>query len=280
MFLQEALNSFQNQLQKAGVDNPVLDTRLLVAHALGCDRVSLIANPERVLTDEEHAAIATLIERRAQREPVARILGAREFWGLPFGLNEATLEPRPDSETLIEAALQCARERGAPQTILDLGTGTGCLLLSLLHEWPHAFGLGIDQSDRALEQATINAETLDLADRVRFQKGNWLDGIDARFDLIVSNPPYIPDADIEWLEPEVKNHDPMAALGGGADGLEPYRLIIPSLTAHLNDGGAVFFEVGMHQAPNVATLLEKAGLTDITTTRDLGGVERIVGARI
>ena len=276
MSLHAAIQAATAQLAAAGVDNPPLDARLLVAHALGCDRLALLTTPLRELAAEEVTRIAALIQRRAAREPVARSLGLREFWGLPFGLNEATLEPRPDSETLIEAAIKIAGT--PPRSLLDLGTGTGCLLLALLHEWPQATGLGLDIAPRAVEQARHNAARLGLEARAQFVVNDWLDGITARFDLIVSNPPYIATSELSSLMPEVRDHDPTAALDGGTDGLTPYRRIIPALPALLNPNGRILFEVGQGQAASVAAMLLEQGFTTIATHRDLGDVERCVSA--
>jgi release factor glutamine methyltransferase len=271
------------RLGQANVDNPGLDARLLAAHALNCDRATLLAQNMRTLADHEVSAIRTLIDRRAAREPVARILGLREFRGLPFALNEATLEPRPDSETLVEAALHEAGGWGGtpanlqpPASLLDLGTGTGCLLLALLHEWPEATGLGIDIAPRAVEQAGENAARLGLDNRAAFRVGDWLEGVEGPFDVIISNPPYIASAELDGLMPEVREHDPPAALDGGADGLDPCRLIIPQLPGFLRPGGLAVFEVGYNQAAAVASLFRQAGFINIRTRRDLGGVERCV----
>ena len=278
-------------LKQAGIDNPQLDARLLAGHALGCDRAQLLSQSERVLTDEEILTINALLTRRIRHESVARIIGKREFWGLDFGLNEATLEPRPDSETLIEAVLSSFRRK--PESsgarlrdedsrsnlrILDLGTGTGCLLLSLLHETPEATGLGIDINPRAVEQATINATALGLGSRASFRLGNWLNGITEKFDLIVSNPPYIPASDIPSLMQEVCQYDPLLALDGGEDGLAPYHHLIPQLANFLNPQGLVAFEVGQGQAQQVATLLRDNGFVTIATHKDLSGIERCVTA--
>lgn len=283
------------RLQQQGCLTPELDARLLIGHALGLDRLQLMLQAERVLTDEEISHLHALINRRAAHEPVARIIGCREFWGLPFGLNEATLEPRPDSETLVEAILEDSgfriwdladREKSPnPESripnpkILDLGTGTGCLLLALLHELPNATGVGIDVAPRAVTQARANAVQLGLDNRVIFQLGNWLDGMTDQFDVVISNPPYIARDEIPTLMPEVRGHDPLAALDGGTDGLEPYRQIIPQLRRVLKPGGLVAFEVGHTQAATVSALLREAGLTNITTHQDLGGIARCLLAR-
>ncbi|MGE4352261.1 MAG: peptide chain release factor N(5)-glutamine methyltransferase [Bdellovibrionales bacterium] len=280
MILRQALALFQQKLADAGVENPILDARLLVAHALECERVDLLAAPDRQLSDAERASISALINRRITREPVARILGHREFWGLSFELNEATLEPRPDSETLIEAVLGTAKITGAPHSILDLGTGSGCLLLSLLHEWPHASGVGVDQSEQALDQASKNAAALGLHDRVSFQKSDWFDAVSCQFDLIISNPPYIPTCDLGDLEPEVREFDPLAALNGGTDGLNPYRIIVPQAPDFLTERGALFVEVGIGQAQAVCELFHESGFTDLNTAHDLGGIERVVSGNL
>ena len=272
--LADLIRTATAQLAASGVDNSGLDARLLIAHALKCDRVQLTVDARREITESENSAAQELIERRTKREPVARILGLREFWGLPFGLNEATLDPRPDTETLVEAALKNAKK--TPEHILDLGTGTGCLLLALLNEYPSAAGLGIDIAPRAVEQAAINAKRLELDTRARFMVNDWLDHLDEKFDLIVSNPPYIAKADIPSLMPEVRDYAPHAALDGGTDGLDPYRLLIPLLPRFLRPEGLALFEVGQGQAPEVCALFKAAGLDSISVHNDLGGIERCV----
>ncbi len=259
------------RLTTAGVDNSMLDARLLIAEALHSDCAQLLTQPDRILTPEEAARIESYINRRAAREPVARILGLREFWGLPFGLNESTLEPRPDSETLIDVALPFK-----PQTILDLGTGSGCLLLALLHELPQATGIGIDIAPRAIEQAQQNAARLELQHRASFHVGDWFTGIAEKFDLIISNPPYIVAAEISELMPEVRDHDPIMALDGGADGLDAYRHLIPQLSSHLNSNAHIVFEVGEGQAFMVRDLLQQSGFDTVNIHEDLAGVERSV----
>ena len=272
-----ALMVFARQrLKNASIDNPDLDIRLLVCHALKLDRVAIINQMERPITAPELNRLSILIECRARHTSVARLMGEREFWSLPFGLNEATLEPRPDSETLVESTLKLlGSRRNEALRLLDLGTGTGCLLLSLLHELPNATGLGIDLAPRAVEQATRNAERLNLAGRITFRIGNWLENIEEDFDVIISNPPYIRHDDIATLMPEVREHDPLLALDGGDDGLAPYRHLIPELRGRLNPGGIVVFEVGKGQAPDVQNMLESTGLV-VSVYKDLGGIERCV----
>lgn len=278
MKLINALRHAEQKLADANIDTHALDARLLVEHVLRLDRVVLLSQPERELNAEEIQKIESVITRRAAHEPVARIIGEREFWSLPFGLNEATLEPRPDSETLVEVALKHLRRKTAPY-ILDLGTGTGCLLLSILHELPTATGVGIDVAPRAIEQAQRNTERLGLSSQVNFKLGNWLDGITETFDAIVSNPPYIPSGDISALMPEVRDHDPMRALDGGDDGLAAYRHLIPQLQQFLKPEGFVIFEVGINQAEAVAGLCHTSGLIDVSVHKDLGGIDRCVTAR-
>ncbi len=268
------------RLRNAHIDNPALDARLLIAHGLKLDRAQLLSQKDRVLNEKEMHLLNVFIECRARHESVARIVMEREFWSLPFGLNEATLEPRPDSETLIEVALKSITKHDAALRILDIGTGTGCLLLSLLHELPNATGLGVDLAPRAVEQAKENAEKLNLKNRVTFQTNNGLDGITESFDIIISNPPYIAHKDILALAPEVKNFDPKLALDGGKDGLNAYRHLIPLLRARLKPKGMAVFEIGYNQSMPATALFKAAGFTEVTTHRDLGGNDRCLLARV
>lgn len=278
--LDAVLRQAREDLENAGVDNPALDARLLICDALGIDRAQMTAQNDRSLTAEEAGRVKSMIGRRMRREPVARILGMREFWSLPFGLNDATLEPRPDSETLVEVTLKELKERSAI-SILDIGTGTGCLLLALLHELPEAIGLGLDIVPEAVAQARVNAENLSLPDRATFRMSNWLDNLlDERYDVVISNPPYILRNEIPTLMPEVRNFDPLLALDGGEDGLDAYRLLIPQMRDRLKPGGFVVFEVGQGQAAQVADLIRQNGFEKISTHKDLGGVERCVKANI
>jgi len=278
--LADAITSAIQQLKDASIDNPPLDARFLIMHALGFDRTQLLVQSERLLTEDEVSRIQALINRRVTHEPVARIMGEREFWGLAFGLNEATLDPRPDSETLIEMALKPIINRDESLRLLDLGTGTGCLLLALLHELSNATGLGIDTAPRAIEQAETNAKRLGLEKRAAFRVNNWLENIDEVFDLIISNPPYIAQKDIPTLMPEVREYDPALALNGGEDGLIAYRHLIPQLPRYLKANGRVVFEVGKDQAEPIAALLKRNEFKDITSRHDLGGIERCITATI
>ena len=262
------------------MDTPDLDARLLVEHALGLTRSDLFARANDTIPDSDAARVLALIARRAAREPVGRILGHREFWTIDLALNPDTLEPRPDTETLVEAVLRSLPDRSAPLRLLDLGTGTGCILLALLAELPDATGVGVDLSPGAVAAATGNAARNGLVERARFQTGNWGAGLAERFDVVVSNPPYIPSADIATLDPEVREHDPLRALDGGADGLDAYRIIAGQMPDLLRPGGLAGLEVGQGQAADVAELLAAAGLEPVGVFRDLGGLERCVLARL
>lgn len=267
------------RLREAGVDTPELDVRYLLEHALSLTRTEFVTKSEQDISDADATRALALVERRAAREPVGRILGHREFWTIDLALNPDTLEPRPDTETVVEAVLAAIPDRKSPLRLVDFGTGTGCILLALLSELPNSTGLGVDLSPLAVEGAAGNAERNGLSGRARFQVGDWAKGIKDRFDIVVSNPPYIPSADIAMLDPEVREHDPLRALDGGPDGLEPYRIIAADLPRLLAPGGLVAFEVGQGQAEDVAALVEAQGLGEIAILCDLGGVKRCVRAR-
>lgn len=220
-------------------------------------------------------ALEEAVDRRLAGEPFWRILGEREFWGLPFRLSPATLEPRPDSETLVAAALdRLGARRQDPLRILDLGTGTGCLLVTLLSECPAATGIGIDLSGEACETARTNAALNGVAGRALFREGSWTEGLDGRFDLIVSNPPYIPSADIAALDAVVRDHDPRLALDGGRDGLDPYRIFAGTLRERLADGGHVLLEIGAGQEEDVKAIMREGGFIWLESRCDLGGHPR------
>jgi release factor glutamine methyltransferase len=270
-------------LSAAGLESAELDARLLVGAALGLDLTALIAAARRTLTVDEAARLDRLVQRRLAREPVARILGAKEFWSLPLKLSAATLVPRPDTETVVELALQLLAETQHPDRklrILDIGTGSGAILLALLAERPGAIGIGCDISLAALLTARRNAVDLALASRAFFVKCNYAAAFTGQFDLIVSNPPYIPSRDIARLDPEVREHDPHLALDGGPDGLDAYRALIPEAVRLLASGGALVVEAGRDQLTDITGLMSGAGLTTITEPRaDLGGIPRAVAGR-
>ncbi|MBS0562024.1 MAG: peptide chain release factor N(5)-glutamine methyltransferase [Proteobacteria bacterium] len=267
-----AIRAAAARLSAAGIENPRLEARLLLAHALGVRTEDLLRDPAAPVDPSRFDA---LVARRAGREPLAFILGRREFWSLDFAVAPDTLIPRPDSETLIEAALAAFPHRGAVRRVLDLGTGTGCLLLAALHEFPAAFGVGVDRAPGAAALARRNAAALGMADRAAFLCGDWAAALAGRFDLVLCNPPYIPAADVPGLMPEVARHEPASALAGGADGLDAYRAILPALTGLLAPGGAAVLEVGQGQAAPVAALAGAAGLA-ASPCADLAGIDRAV----
>ncbi len=250
-------------------DTPRLDAELLMAHALGVPRETLILSR---LESTAPAAFASLIDRRLAREPVAYIIGHRDFWTISLKVGPGVLVPRPDSETLIEAAIShFAGRADGPQRILDLGTGPGTLLLAALDQWPHATGLGIDASATALDYARRNATALGMATRASFRMGDWAEAMAERFDLILCNPPYIEsEAD---LPPDVADHEPPEALFAGADGLDDYRRIIPMLSERLTGGGVAILEIGSTQCAAVTALAIRAGFK-VGVRRDLGGRDR------
>jgi release factor glutamine methyltransferase len=247
----------------AGVVDAPAREAALVLRAAGLRPTDLIA--------ERYAA------RRAAGEPLSRILGRREFWGLEFALSPETLDPRPDTETIVEAALAAfAGRRGEALRIVDFGVGSGALLAALLSELPAARGVGVDLSPGAAAQARANLESLGLEARAEIRVGDWAEGLDGPFDLIVANPPYIRSGDIAGLAREVRDHDPRLALDGGADGLDAYRALTPQIARLLAPAGRFLVEVGAGQADAVKALATAAGLADLATHRDLAGVERVV----
>lgn len=263
-----------SELAAAGIEQPQRDARLLIEMATGFDAAQVIAYPERELEEGQRLATVALIERRKRREPVSRILGRREFWSLQFKVSKDTLDPRPDSETLIEAVLERIPDRQAAISLLDFGTGTGCLVLALLSELPHAQGIGVDVSSGALVTARENAADLGLSQRVAFKRGHWGLGLDGAFDVIVSNPPYIEAAVVATLEPEVARHDPRLALDGGTDGLDAYRALAMDARRLLRRGGFMALEIGAGQGDSVRKIMVCSDLSNAGSRRDLGGVER------
>jgi release factor glutamine methyltransferase len=276
--ISEALRAATARLAEAGLDGARLDARLLLGEALGKDTSWLFNHAADPLGTEAAAAFAALIARRLERQPVSLILGRREFWSLDFTVTRDTLAPRPDSETLVEAVLAELPDRDAPWSLLDLGTGTGCLLLALLSELPRARGVGIDRDPATLAVAQGNADRLGFAERSRFIRSDWWEKVVGRYDVILSNPPYILTEEIAGLDPEVARFEPLGALDGGADGLDAYRLLAAGVGEFLTEQGVIAFEVGAGQAPDVVVLLEQAGFAIRSIRRDLAGIERCVVA--
>ena len=266
-------------LREARIAAPELDARLLLCHAAGLTHEAYVAGINDALAPDAAARFGAYVARRLAGEPVSRIVGIREFYGRPFRIDASTLDPRPDTETLIESALALAGGE-QPLKLLDLGTGTGCILVTLLAELPRATGIGIDKSLAALEVAGSNAESLGVGDRARFMAGDWLEADQETFDLVVANPPYLSAADMAGLSNEVGTHDPEDALYGGPDGLAAYRRIVPRLLKVLRPGGIALFEIGHTQAEAVSGLLAEAGLIlEQGPWRDLAGRPRVVGGR-
>lgn len=264
--------------EQAGLDNPALDARLLAGHVLGLDHTGLVANAARILSAAEREAVAILSQRRLGGEPVARILGVKEFWSLPFGLSPDTLVPRPETETVVETALDLLSQtwiEDRPVRIADLGTGTGAILLAILHERKDAFGIGTDISAGALSTARENARQLGLQERAAFVACDLANALRGPFDLIVSNPPYIASAEIETLEPEVRDFDPRRALDGGSDGLAFYRRIAREVARLLRPDGALVVELGSGQQEAVSGIMAQAGLAAPESARpDLARIPR------
>lgn len=261
------------------VETPRLDARLLLATALDCDASRLLMREQSHLATDQAKLYEGYIKRRALGEPVSRILGRREFWSLQFTLSSETLDPRPDSETVVETALSLkASENHNTLSVLDLGTGSGCLLLSLLKEWPSAEGVGTDISFGALETARLNARALGMESRATFLASDWLGAVAGSFDVIVSNPPYIREGQLSELQTEVCAYDPNRALDGGLDGLAAYRRIVCDLGRMLSRDGIVILEIGYDQEQDVRSILMAAGLTRIESHRDLGGHVRCISA--
>lgn len=276
-----AQRDLARRLGLAGIESAALDARLLLLEATGLTLERLIAGPGRRLSPDETRRLEALGRRRLLREPVSRIRGEREFFGRSFGLDASTLDPRPDTETLVELALRYAALRARPLRILDLGTGSGAILLSLLAELPDAQGLGTDRSDEALAVAQANARRHGLDERARFLRADWCDGLAGGHDVIVANPPYIATDEIAKLAPEVRLFDPPSSLDGGPDGLDAYRAIAGGAGDLLAPAGLCAVEVGFGQAAEVTAVFEEAGWElasfDLAFARDLAGTVRALG---
>lgn len=273
--IQHVLRDASRRLADAGNDNPRLDARLLLAQALGvADR--LHGRNEEPVDADARNRFERYMERRLAGEPVSRILGTREFWSLEFVIGPATLDPRPDSETLIDALLDAVPDKNRPLSILDIGTGTGCLLLAALTEYPNASGIGVDIDEDCIEIASLNAKKLSLSDRARMIRSEWAKDVTGPFDIVLSNPPYIPSGDISGLQPEVRLHDPMGALDGGPDGLEAYRNIAKTLNSQLRTDGLALLEFGAKQGSDVAGIMLAQGLRIRGFRDDLAHIQRCV----
>lgn len=266
----------------ADLDSPALDARIIVGHALGLDHTALAASEERALDCEERARIAAVAARRLAREPIARIVERKEFWGLPLRITPAVLTPRPETETVVATALAAIDRDGVsgrPLRIADLGTGSGALLLALLSELPNAFGVGTDMSAAALAVARDNAERLGFAARAAFVACDFAGALQGPFDLVLANPPYVASTELPHLAPEVRDHDPRLALDGGPDGLRAYRALAADAPRLIGAGGHMVVEIGVGQADSVALLFTQRQLLDVTVTPDLAGIPRAIHIR-
>jgi release factor glutamine methyltransferase len=280
--IEAARRALAKRFFSAGIESAELDARMLVGAALDLDLTGLIAQAARHVTTTETKQIENFAHRRIQGEPVARILGRKEFWGLPLQLSAATLVPRPDTETVVELALEALRAQPRDRTlrIVDIGTGSGAILLALLHELPNAIGAGTDISLSALRTARGNAAGLNLAPRAMFVACDYAAALSGPFDLIVSNPPYIRSSDIAGLATEVRDHDPLRALDGGADGLNAYRALIPQAERLLTGGGTLIVEAGHGQSGDIEALMTAAGLfVKYPPKTDLAGVPRAISGQ-
>ncbi|MGB0571680.1 MAG: peptide chain release factor N(5)-glutamine methyltransferase [Alphaproteobacteria bacterium] len=271
-----ALAEAGGRLRAVDADSPDLDARVLLRQVTGHEDAWLIANPEAEIDRTALQVYAELLERRERREPISQIVGEREFWSRSFRVTGDVLTPRPDTETLIETVLGRVENRNAPLRILDLGTGSGCIALTLLAECPNATALGVDASPAALEVAAANAEALGLSDRIEWRETDWCEGIEGLFDVIVSNPPYIARYELKHLDPEVREFEPNMALDGGADGMAAYRRIIPSLKRLAADRPIIAFELGQGQARGVAALGRVAGLRIADVDQDIARRARVI----
>lgn len=278
MTIATTIHNATQRLAAIGVDTAFLDARLLVAHALKLTREEMLSREGHVLTDHERASVEALIARREAREPVSQILGKRGFWRDEFLVTKDVLTPRPESETMIEALLTLRPERDRAFQLLDLGTGSGCLLLSALREYPKSHGTGVDESEAALNVARANAQALGLDTRAQFIQSDWCVALPENFraDIVLANPPYIPAGEIATLAPEVRQYDPMRALHGGEDGLQCYRKIFSQLSLYLSPHALILTEVGATQAQDVAEIGRASGMKLSSIVPDLAGFARIV----
>jgi release factor glutamine methyltransferase len=277
----EALDVAARMFHSAAIEQPDVDARVLVGQALHLDRARLIAQSDRILEAREVTVVSALVARRLKREPVARILGQKEFWSLGLTVTPDVLVPRPETETVVEAALDFVVRGGLRMEklrILDIGTGSGALLLALLHELPNATATGTDVSTPAVQAARANAAHCGFESRCSFIACNIASGVEGLFDLIVSNPPYIAHNEIASLAPEVRDYDPLVALDGGVDGLDAYRAIAAQAKQLLAPGGRLFVEIGVGQETAVRAVFINAGLTVGPARADLAGIPRVLGA--
>jgi len=274
--LVKAWNAAKDRLKNVQIDQPAIDARLLLEVAADVTRTDIITDPYRVLTEAQMATLDDFLNRRARREPVSHIIGRKGFWKILLQVNKHVLTPRPETEVIVDEVLKAFPEQ-MPFNMLDLGVGSGTILLAVLAERPAAKGLGIDVSEEALAVARENAANLDLAGRTALLRGDWTNGLgDDSFDLVVSNPPYIATHVIETLEPEVRDHEPRLALDGGPDGLDAYRFLAGEILRVLKPGAMFAVEIGHDQSDAVEALFKQAGAQNVRTVKDLSVNDRVV----
>ena len=274
MKVKQLLSDATLKLSISEIDNAPRDARILVAHALGIPKSQLSMKIKENVSEETKASLEKLISRRINREPIAKILGKRQFWGRTFFINEDVLDPRGDTETLIDYVID-----GPVRSVLELGTGSGVIAISLACEWKEVHVVATDISEAALFVAQKNAQNFDVQDKIDFLKSDWFEAIEGKFDLIISNPPYVGLSEINEISQEVLNYDPDLALFAGSDGLGAYKRIIPNLTKFLNPGGTVILEIGASQSESVKMLMNSSGLSQVKTFKDLAGKDRLVTAK-
>ena len=280
MRLDQMIAKMSRSLSETGIETARLDARLLACRGLGLSETDVILQFDRILSLEEMAQLEALLVRRIEREPIAHILGHREFWGLDFKVTKDTLVPRPDSETLVAGVLEAIADKNAPMTILDIGTGSGCLLLSLLSELPNAFGIGSDISPAALAIAKQNAQRLRLHERCAFVCASYADVFSENIDILISNPPYLAQEEMADLERDVADYDPVSALVSGETGLEAYEVLFSSIASWPHKPQIMAFEFGYRQAEAVQSVASKCGLLTHdgakgNILKDLGGQNRV-----
>lgn len=277
--LVKAWTGARDRLREAQVDSPVIDARLLVEAAAGVTRTDLITDPYRVLGEDQVDTLDAYVERRSRREPISHILGRKGFWKIMVQVNAHVLTPRPETEVIVDHALRAFTE-GERFSMLDLGVGSGAILLAVLAERPAARGLGVDVSEDALAVARENAANLGLGARTALLRGDWAAGLaDEEFDLVVSNPPYVRTAELSGLEPEVRDHEPRLALDGGEDGLRDYRVLAPEILRVLKPGGLFLVETGAEQGAEVSALFHAGGAQGVGVLKDLSNRDRVVTGR-
>ena len=274
MKVKQLLSGVTLKLSISEIDNAARDARILVAHALGIPKSQLALNTNVNVPEETRSSLEKLISRRINREPIAKILGKRQFWGRTFFINEDVLDPRGDTETLIDYVID-----RPVRSVLDLGTGSGVIAISLACEWKEVHVVATDISEAALFVAQKNAKYFDVQDKIDFLKSDWFEAIEGKFDLIISNPPYIGLSEIFEISQEVLNYDPHLALFAGCYGLDAYERIIPHVTKFLRPGGIVVLEIGASQSDSVKTLMNSSGLSEVKTLKDLAGKDRLVTAK-